>query len=120
MIGGLRRIGMVYHVAIGNARRELGRDEHVVEPQVGIRCRQRRSGVVSMLQTIHIDIASIEYCLNGSPPDAAATHPDERSQPQRQARDVERLAWRASVEVSGQDVKSGLVPRDAGEQRAQL
>src|SRR3954468_7067067 len=85
--------------------------------------RPTREGVTdirAMEQAVAVEVPGVEHQLDGSPPDISAAEPDQRPQSVGQLAEVEQIAGRQRVEVSREEMKSLLMARDAGQERAQF
>src|SRR4051812_2628962 len=120
MIRGGGRRGVLHDLAVQHAARERRRREEIIEADVGRPTREGVADVGTMEQSVDVDVTGIEHQLDCSPTDAAAAEPDQRPQSIGQLAEIEQIAWRQRVEVSGEEMKTLLMAGDAGKKRAQF
>src|SRR5688572_3022654 len=101
---------------------EDSRYKHKVHPHVWI---PGGKGIASFLlifmkHSEAVAVTGVQHDLNGVSLQLATTDPYERSNPCRQAVQLQQLAWRQRVEVAHQHMKTMLVPFNAFQQRTNL
>src|SRR4051812_23291797 len=120
VIGGRRRGGVRHDLAAPNTIRKPRGREEVVEPYVRRPRRKRVADIGPVQQAVCVDVSGVEHQLNRAPPDMAAAQPDERAQAMRQFPEIEQIARRERVEISGEQVEAMLMASNARKQRAKL
>jgi len=91
---------LVANLAAFEAVGESGRQEHIIESDVGVPRGKGESFIIRMKNSIAIQVAGIEHYLNCFPSNIAAAQPYERAQPERQEAHVEQFARSKGVEVT--------------------
>ena len=97
-----------------------GGQEYIVEPHVRIPHREAQTGIVRMQSTEPVDVSRVQHDFDRAPAHAAPAQPHQRPKAVREFSEIEQLAGRQCVEVSGQNMESAVVRSDRAEKISQL
>ena len=120
MIRRLRYGAFTHDGTLSDRGRARLRHKPIVESHMWFPCRKGEPWLRRRELAEAVHVASAQHDGDGLPADLAAAEPDEQTQPSREPRGIERLAWRERVEVSEDHVPRADTPRDCCQQRSQL
>ena len=75
--------------------------------------RKRVADLRTVKEAVRVHVAGVEHEPNRSPADVAAAQPDQRAQAIGQLAEIEHVARRERVEVSGEKMEAVLMAGDA-------